>query len=141
MILIGLYQVLSLCLFAIVVFIDIYALQSIALKKVSISKESRLGLTFLLTALITFITIHFDAIWFDKITLLIFTIISGFLIGFFFQMKSLAGLKSQKDISITAEVTISIFFIKSLVAVALSVLFVIFWQWLGQEVFFVAFFM
>jgi hypothetical protein len=140
MILIGLYQVFSICLFAIVVFIDIYALQSITFKKASISRESRLGLTFLLTGLITFVTVHFDAIWFDKITLVIFTVISGFLIGFFLQMKSLAGLKSRNNISTRGEVTISIFIVKSIIAVALSVLFVIFWQWLGQEVFFVAFF-
>ena len=140
MTLLGLYQFFSVAIFSIVVFIDIYALTILTSFKTNFSKETRLGLSFVITAVITFFIVHFDDILFDKLTLFIFTIISGILIGIFLQSRIKPKTKLLANSIELLIPGIRIPYLRIIGSIFFSILFLLLWQWIGQLVLSATFF-
>jgi len=140
MILIGLYHLFSVAIFSIVVFIDIYTVTILTSSKTSSSKETRLGLSFVVTSIITFCIIHYNDLLFDELTLSIFTIVSGTLIGIFMESRHKHRTEYLSNASEELKPVARIPYLRVIGSILFSILFFLFWQWVGQQVLLATFF-
>ena len=140
MTLIGLYQFFSVAIFSIVVFIDVYTVTILTSSKTNFSKETRLGLCFVITLIITFFIVHYNDFLFDKLTLSTFTIVSGILIGIFLESRYKPKSDYLANSSETLKPAVQISYLKIFGSIFFSILFLLIWQWLGLQVLSVTFF-
>jgi hypothetical protein len=140
MILIGLYHLFSVAIFSIVVFIDVYTVTILTSSKTRFSKETRLGLSFVVTSIITFCIIHYYDLLFNELTLSIFTIISGILMGIFLESRHKQRTKYLSNASEELKPVARIPYLRVIGSILFSILFFLFWQWVGKQVLLATFF-